>query len=116
MKLVIKWLVCAAALLLSAQLFPGSFFLRGGFLSLFASATILWVLNIFLRPVLQILALPFSLVTFGLFSLVINGAVVALSAALIPGLAIHGFGVCIFAALLISIGNLIFAHRARWVD
>lgn len=112
MKLVIKWLVCAAALFLSAQVFPGNFFLTGGFLSLFACATILWVLNIFLRPVLQVLAFPFSLVTFGLFSLVVNGVVVAISAALIPGLAIHGFGVCIFAALLISIGNMIFAHRA----
>lgn len=75
-----------------------------------ACATILWVLNIFLRPVLQFLALPFSLVTLGLFSFLVNGAVVALAAALIPGIEIHGIGVCVLISLLISAGNLLFAH------
>lgn len=111
MKLLIKWLVCAAVLFLASLLFPGRMILSGGVLSLAACATILWLFNIFLRPVLQLLALPFSLVTFGLFSLVVNGVVVALSAALIPGLVIHGFGICVFIALLIAAGNLLFARR-----
>jgi putative membrane protein len=113
MKLFVKWLVCAAALFLAWQIFPGRFLLWGGVLALVACATILWVLNIFLRPLLQVLALPFTLVTFGLFSLVVNGIVVALAAALIPGIAIHGLWVCVFISLLISLGNMMFAHKAR---
>ncbi|WP_411677948.1 phage holin family protein [Caproicibacter sp.] len=113
MKLFVKWLVCAVSLFLTSQIFPGRFVLWGGLLALIACATVLWVLNIFLRPLLQLLALPFSLVTFGLFSLVVNGVVVALAAALIPGIAIHGLWVCVFISLLISLGNMMFAHKAR---
>lgn len=112
MKNFSKWLVCAASLFLTAQLFPYRVFVWGGWMSLLACATILWLLNIFLRPVLQVLALPFTLVTFGLFSLVVNGIVVAVSAALIPGMVIHGFGACFFAALLVSLGNLLFVRRS----
>jgi len=111
MKLLIKWLICAVSLFLAMQSFPGRFVLWGGTAALIACATVLWILNIFLRPVLQLLALPFSLVTFGLFSLLVNGIVVALAAALIPGIAIHGLGVCVLISLLVSAGNLLFAHR-----
>lgn len=113
MRLFMKWLVCAAALFLSAQIFPERVLLAGGWVSLLACATVLWLLNLFLRPVLQVLALPFSLVTLGLFSFVVNGIVVALSAALIPGFAIHGFFACLVTALLVSAGNLLFARKSR---
>lgn len=113
MKLLIKWLVCAAALLLAEELFPGGFVLLGGFGSLLAAATVFWLLNLFIRPVLQILALPASLVTFGLFSLVVNGAVVSLADALLPGLMIGNFWICLFVALLISAGNLLFVRKSR---
>lgn len=115
MRLFIKWLVCAGVLLLTSILFPGSLILSGGAASLIACATVLWLFNLFLRPVFQLLALPLTLVTLGLFSLVVNGLLVALSAALIPGLVIHGFGVCLFVALLIAAGNLLFAHRTHLV-
>jgi putative membrane protein len=111
MKLFVKWLVCLAALFLAWQLFPGGFFLLGGWAALIACATILWVFNLFLRPILQILALPFSLLTLGLFSFVVNGIVVALAAALIPGIMIHGLGICVLIALMVSAGNLMFAHH-----
>ena len=113
MRLFMKWLVCAAALFLSAQIFPERVLLAGGWASLLACATILWFLNLFVRPVLQVLALPFSIATFGLFSFVVNGIVVALSAALIPGFAIRGFFACLITALLVSAGNLLFVRRAR---
>ncbi|WP_164918891.1 MULTISPECIES: phage holin family protein [Acutalibacteraceae] len=114
MRLFVKWLVCAVSLFLAARLFPGGFVLWGGWAAMIACATILWLLNIFLRPVLQVLALPFTLVTFGLFSLVVNGIVVALAAALIPGIVIRGLGVCVFISLLVSAGNLLFARRSHW--
>lgn len=113
MKSFVKWLVCVVSLLLVWQIFPGRFLLWGGWAALLACATVLWLFNIFLRPVLQFLALPFSLVTFGLFSFLINGVVVALAAALIPGIVIHGLGICILISLLISAGNLLFAHKAH---
>lgn len=109
MKLFAKWMVCVVSLFLTSQMFPTKFILWGGMTAMIACATILWILNMFLRPVLQFLALPFSIVTFGLFSLVVNGIVVALSAALIPGIVIRGLWVCIIISLLVSVGNMMFA-------
>lgn len=109
MKLFVKWLICVVSLFLTSQMFPTRFILWGGMAAMVACATILWILNMFLRPILQFLALPFSILTFGLFSLVVNGMVVALSAALIPGIVIRGLWVCIFISLLVSIGNMMFA-------
>ena len=113
MKLFIKWLVCAAALFLAQELFPGGFFLLGGPGALLAAATVFWLLNLFIRPVLQLLALPATLLTFGLFSLVVNGMIAALADALLPGLWIGSFWICMFVSLLISAGNLLFVHKSR---
>ena len=113
MKLFVRWLICTVSLFLTSQMFPHRFILWGGMASLIACATVLWILNMFLRPILQFLALPFSIVTLGLFSLIINGIVVALSAALIPGIMIHGLGICILISLMISVGNLMFSESSH---
>jgi len=106
MKLLLKWLICFAALIVGYYGFPGHVVSKAGLGALAAAATILWLLNLLLRPILQVLALPFSLVTFGLASVLVNAGMVALADAVIPTVSITGFWVHVLLAVLISLGNM----------
>ena len=66
-------------------------------------ALIFAVVNAVVGPVLRLLSLPFTLVTLGLFLLVVNAALLGLTAALTDRLAIDGFGSAVVAALIISL-------------
>ncbi len=74
---------------------------------LLASGVILWLVNILVRPILKILALPLTLLTLGLFSLVINAAMVMLTDLLVPGTDFGGFGPSLLLALVVSIIQVI---------
>ena len=100
-----KWVVCVVVLAAFAGLMPHYVQLPGGVISLLAAGTVLWLANLVVRPVLQIFSLPITLATLGIFYLIVNGAMVALADALIPGIHITHFWVCILAALAISVGN-----------
>jgi putative membrane protein len=109
MKLLLKWIICFGALLIVSAIFPYRFVVYGGMMTLAAAATVLWLINLALRPILQILALPITIVTLGLFSLVVNAALVSLTDILIPAIQIRGFGTALFIALIIAVGNGLFA-------
>ncbi len=113
MRLIVKWFICFAALLIARALFPADFLVYGGLLTLAAAAAVLMLANLAIRPILQVVALPVTIVTFGLFSLVVNAGVVALTDFFVPLIRIRGFGVCLLIALLISLGNGLFAKRRR---
>jgi len=113
MRLITKWLICFLALFVVSACFPAHFVLYGGILALAGAATVLWLANLAVRPVLQLVALPITLLTFGIFSIVVNAGMVRLTDWLIPVIHIRGFGVCLLTALLISAGNALFASRGR---
>lgn len=113
MRLFLKWIVCFAALLIAYTIFPLGFYAYGGIITLAAAATVLWLINLGIRPVLQLLALPITIVTLGLFSLVVNAALVSFTDFLVPAIRIRGFGIALFIALMISLGNGIFAAKRR---
>jgi putative membrane protein len=96
MKLFLHWLISAIAIVVAAYIAPGVTITIAGALIL---AVVLSALNLFLRPILFILTLPISILTLGLFSLVINALLVLLAALIVPGFAVTGF----WAALLFSI-------------
>lgn len=106
MKLFAKWLVCVAVFVITAWLFPFAVITGGRLLPIVAAATVLWLVNLLLRPVLQIVSLPITLLTFGLFSIVVNALMVSLAAAMIPGIMITRFWVCIFIAVCVSLANI----------
>lgn len=115
MKIFSKWLVCLAVLFVAAYAFPESVHAQGGASGLLAAATVLFVVNLFIKPLLQLIALPVTLITFGLFSVVVNALAVLLTDALLPALRIDGFFLCVAIALLISAGNFLISvskHRA----
>jgi putative membrane protein len=82
------------------------------------AALVLGVVNAFVRPIAFVLTLPITLVTLGLFLLVINAGMVALVAWLLPGMRVATFWAAFFTALIVSlvswVGNAIIGPRGRF--
>ena len=95
----------AALLLVVANLIQG---VRvKGFGSALIGAFLLGIVNALVRPVMVFLTFPLTIVTFGLFLLVINALMLWLVAALVPGIRVNGFGPAFFGSLLLTILNLL---------
>jgi putative membrane protein len=75
--------------------------------TLIAAALLLGVVNAFVRPVIVILTLPITLLTLGLFLLVINALMIMLVAWLLPGFLVAGFWSAVFAAIIVSLTSLV---------
>jgi putative membrane protein len=85
--------------------------------TLVIAAVLLGVVNAFVRPLVILLTLPFTVVTLGLFLLVVNAAMLGLVAALLPGMEIVGFWDAVWGAFIVSlvswIGSLVFGPKGR---
>ena len=114
MKLIYKWCICAVALFATELLFPQYFYVGGGIAATLIAATVLWAINLLLRPILQIISIPITLITFGFFSLLINAWMVKLAAAVLPWFIISNFWMCLFTAVLISFGNSFFLRTRKF--
>lgn len=101
-QIVITWLVLAVAIAATAGLMP-SVEIDGGVLTLLGIALVFGLVNAVVGPLLHLVALPLTLLTFGLFALVVNAALLGLSAALLDSFDVGGFLPTVLAALLISI-------------
>jgi putative membrane protein len=77
------------------------------FQDLLIATLVIGLLNVFLRPVIILLTLPVTLLTLGLFTLVINGLMFYLAAHLVPGFHVTGFGAAFFAAILFSLFSFV---------
>ncbi|NLL34587.1 MAG: phage holin family protein [Clostridiales bacterium] len=108
MKLLIKWLICTGSLWITSILFPSGIEFNGNWAVILAAGTVLWIANLFIRPVLQIISLPLTLITLGLFSIIVNAGIISAVGALLPVMSIKSFWYCIFISLIISAGNAIF--------
>lgn len=86
-------------------------------MTLVVAAVLLGIVNAFIRPLLILLTLPFTVVTLGLFLLVVNAAMLGLVAALLPGMHVAGFWAAFWGALLVSIvswiGSMLFGPKGR---
>ncbi|NLJ85392.1 MAG: phage holin family protein [Firmicutes bacterium] len=108
---VIRWLVTAIALLVTAAIVPGVG-VDSVFAALFAAAAI-GIVNAFVRPVFLFLTLPINFLTLGLFTFVLNGLMLALAAFFVPGFHVSGFFSAVFGALLLGIVSSIINRIAR---
>jgi putative membrane protein len=93
--------IVALGLWLATQVFSGLQFSGPG--TLLAAAVLLGVVNAIVRPIAVVLTLPLTLLSLGLFLLVINAAMLGLVALLLGGFTISGFWTAIGASLLVSI-------------
>ncbi len=105
MKLLINWLLSAAALLAVAYLYSGV--VVSSFTAALIAAAVLGALNLVVRPVLVLLTLPVTLVTLGLFLFVVNALMFWAAASLVTGLSVRGFGAALIGSLLYSVLQLL---------
>jgi putative membrane protein len=100
-RFLIHWLVIALALWVTAYVLPGVSVDSTQALAI--AAVVLGLVNALIRPVLTILTLPITILTLGLFYLVINGLTFLLASKLVPGFHVGGFWWAVLGALLVSI-------------
>ncbi len=108
LKFLARWIAGTLAIYIVAWVLPG--------IEVQDFATAIWaglalgLLNAFLRPLLIFFTLPATIVTLGLFILVINAFILYLVGALVSGVEIHGFGWALLGALLISLLSSFFYY------
>lgn len=97
----IRWLILTVAIIITSYLIDG--IVVSNLFSAFLAAMMLGILNAFLRPLLIILTLPINILSFGIFTLVINAFMLELASVLIPGFEVHGFWAAVFGTIFISL-------------
>ena len=105
MGLIIRWILNTLALFLVVTIVPN--YSYRSWVTLAIAAAVLGLLNALVRPILFVLTLPLTVVTLGLFLLVLNAIMLELTAWLVPGFDINGFGWAIVGALVLSIVSLV---------
>ncbi|MDD2268151.1 MAG: phage holin family protein [Eubacteriales bacterium] len=112
MKTILKWLICCASIFLVNAIMPGELVNTGGIWTIIAAGTILWLVNIVLKPLAQILAIPFTIVTLGLFYFIVNALLVGLTLSLLPSIS-GTFWACLVVALFVSLLNTVLGATAE---
>lgn len=105
MHLLFRWTLNTLALFIVVTLVPGFYYRSVWTLAL--AALVLGLLNAIVRPVLFILTLPLTIVTLGLFLLILNAIMLELTSMVVPGFRIEGFGWAVLGALLLTIISLV---------
>ena len=105
MKIIIRWLLLAAALLLVAYLYPGVTI--NSFGSAMIAAFVLGLFNTLLRPILVLLTLPVTVITLGLFLFVINALMFYFAASVLNGFHVNGFAAALIGSLIYSLCGMV---------
>lgn len=114
-KFIVRAIFAAIGLAIAAHLVPGVGY--DGLGSLIAAALLLGIVNAFVRPVVFVLTLPLTLLTLGLFLLVVNAAMIGLVAVLLGGFHVNGLIPGVLAAIVTGvtswIGGLVMGDAKR---
>ena len=100
-RLIIRWLLFAGALLFTAWLIPGISF--ANFQTALLAAFVMGLVNIFIRPIILILTLPLNLITLGLFTFIINALMFLLVAKIVAGFIVTGFLTALLGSIVLSV-------------
>jgi putative membrane protein len=103
--LLLHWLISSVSLMIVANLFPG-ITLNGAGAAILAPVVI-GLINATLGFILKLITLPLTVLTLGLFWLVINGLMLQLAASLVPGFYVASFWSAFFGAIVMSIVSMI---------
>jgi putative membrane protein len=110
--LIVSWLLSALALWLVARIMPGIEVRNFG--DALIATIVIAVLDVTVAPILKFLAFPLTLLTLGLFLLVINAFILKLASMLSPGFRVRGFLNALIGSLLLTILNVVLRHLV-WV-
>lgn len=104
MSILINWLLSALIILLTSQIVPG--FKVDTFTTALLVAFVLGIVNAIIKPILIILTLPINILTLGLFTFVINAALILLVDRIVPGFKVEGFTPALIAAFILWLINI----------
>ncbi|MBX7109792.1 MAG: phage holin family protein [Chitinophagales bacterium] len=110
MNLLVKILISGLAVLITSYLLPGV--AVEGMTSAVIVAAVLALLNAVIKPIMIILTFPVTILTLGLFLLVINACVILLASELVPGFSVDGFWWALLFSIILSMVNAIFDSMA----
>ena len=111
MQYIINWLLITVAVFVSAELIPGVGVKN--FFTAFVVAVVMGIINTFVKPVLMILTLPINIFTLGLFTLVINAALVMLVAHFVDGFSVSGFWQALLFSIILSLVHSVLHYVGR---
>jgi putative membrane protein len=104
-RLLLRWFVCSLGLWIAAGLLSGSITYGDRFSVIVIGGLVLALVNIIIKPIIIIFALPALLVTLGLFMIIINGLMVFLASKFYGPLHITNFWAAVFAGIVIGLVN-----------
>ena len=99
--LIVSWLVSAFALWIVAQIIRGVYV--RDFVSALVATAVLAIVDVTVGPLLRLIALPFTILTLGLFLLVVNALLLKLASLFTPGFKVHGFLSAVAGSLVLTI-------------
>lgn len=108
MRLIVRLAINIFALWVVAYLVPG--FILSDTNALIVTAVVIGVVNTFIRPIIQLIALPISVITFGITAFLINVALLWFTSKFVPGFEIVSFTTAIIASIVLSLVSW-FLHR-----
>jgi putative membrane protein len=114
MGLIVRWIVNTLALFVVVNIVPGYGY--RSIVTLVIAAAVLGLLNTIVRPVLFVLTLPLTVVTLGLFLIILNAIMLEITAWLVPGFRINGFGWAVVGAIVLGLISLVTSRIGRSRD
>lgn len=111
MNFITRLLISTVAVIVSAYVLPGVGV--NSFLTAVWVAIILSVLNVLVKPILVILTIPFTIMTLGLFLLVINAIIILLASSLIDGFTVDGFWYALLFSIVMSLINSLLVGSSK---
>lgn len=114
MKLILRWLINALALLLVTEILTG--FQVDSFYHALIAALVLGLINAIIRPVLLVLTLPVNLLTLGLFTFVVNALMILLMGTIVKGVDIASFWTALAAAIILWAVSVITNYLLKTID
>lgn len=105
MKIFTHLFVSAIAIIITAYLLPGA---EVTLTSSLVLAVVLGIINIFIKPVVKMITLPLTIITLGLFSLVINALFILLAERIVPNFSVAGFWTALWFSIILSLINALF--------
>src|SRR3989338_6037976 len=103
MKTLMHFIISALAILIAAYLLPGVEI--SGFLTAFVLAVVFGLIKAFIRPLLVLLTLPLTVITFGLFALILNALLILLASAIVPWFTIASFWWAFLFGIVLALVN-----------
>jgi putative membrane protein len=116
MRFIFRWLVLSLTILMLPKLVPGV--QVAGFPTALAAAAVLSVLNVLVRPLFILLTLPLTVMTLGLFLLVVNGLMFQFASTLVSGMVVESFSSALLSSFVVSFVSWVLQakgpKRVRW--